>query len=245
MNIRGFLKTSLNEWEGLLTSVVFLPHCNLRCRYCHAGELVESPEQLRPIPLDEVTGYLRQQEGWIDAVAVTGGEPTLHGEELHELLGTLQACGPDTILETNGTRPDELEALLDAGLIDALSMDFKAPLDQEAYREVTRREVDVEDVRRSLNMVMDRAPEYEIRITVVPGLVGPDELERMAPALEGAEKVALQNFKPRLSMDPSLREVTPFGPQEMDGMQQIIEDIAERCVVRGRQRGVAAAANDI
>jgi len=244
MNIRGFLKTSLNEWEGRITSVVFLPRCNLRCPYCHAGDLVESPEELRAVPLDEVTEYLQEQEGWIDAVAVTGGEPTLHGEELRELLRTLQDCGPQTILETNGTRPDELKALLGDGLIDALSMDFKAPLEPDAYRRVTRRKVDVQDVRRSLEFIMERAPEYELRITVVPDLVGPGELERMAPAIEGARKVALQNFKPHLSMDPSLREVTPFGPEEMDEMQQMVADRVERCVVRGRERGLAAAAND-
>ncbi len=244
MNIRGFLKTSLNEWEGRITSVVFLPRCNLRCRYCHAGDLVENPEELRAIPLDEITGYLREQEGWIDAVAVTGGEPTLHGDELGELLGTLQACGPDTILETNGTRPDALQTLLDEGLIDALSMDYKAPLEPDAYRNVTRREVDVDDIRRSLDFIMDRAPEYEFRITVVPGLVGPDELERMTPAVEGARKVALQNFKPHLSMDPSLRDVTPFEPEEMDEMQEMVAEEVERCVVRGRERGLAAAASD-
>ena len=244
MHIRGFLKTSLNEWEGLLTSVVFLPRCNLRCPYCHAGELVETPEDLEPVPLDDVTGYLREQEGWIDAAAVTGGEPTLHGDELRDLLQTLQNCGPDTILETNGTRPEEIGSLLEDGLVNALSMDFKAPLEADAYREVTRREVDVGDVSRSIELIMDRAPEYEFRITVVPGLVGPAELERMAPVLEGARKVALQNFKPHLSMDASLRDVTPFAPEKMDEMQEMVAEFAERCVLRGRERGLAAAAEE-
>jgi hypothetical protein len=75
--------------------------------------------------------------------------------------------------------------------------------------------------------------------------VGPDELERMAPALEGARKVALQNFKPHLSMEPSLRDVTPFTPEQMDEMQEIMADVAERCVLRGRDRGLAAAAEDV
>jgi len=244
MKIRGFLKNSLNEWEGRISSVVFLPGCNMRCRYCHASELVNRPDELRAFPVEEVTDYLRRQEGWIDAVAVTGGEPTLHEEELRDLLRTLRDCGPETILETNGTRPGELEKLLDEGLVDALSMDLKAPLNHEDYNAVARREVNVDRVRRSIDLIMDRAPEYEFRITVVPGLVGPAELERMAPVLEGARKVALQNFKPHLSMDASLRDVTPFAPEKMDEMQEMVAEFAERCVLRGRERGLAAAAEE-
>jgi len=42
MEIKGFIKSSLLEWEGCVSCVLFLPLWNLRCRYCHAGHLLDA-----------------------------------------------------------------------------------------------------------------------------------------------------------------------------------------------------------
>ncbi len=211
------------------------------CLAATCGAATVTPEELPAVPREDVTGYLRRQEGWVDAVAVTGGEPTLHGEELDGLLADLQDCGCETILETNGTRPGELDRLMKRGLMDALSMDFKAPLTTKDYRRVTQRKVDVDKVHASIELIINSGLEHEFRITVVPGLVGHDELERMVPLLEGAGKVALQNFKPDLTLDPELREVKPHMPGAMDEFRELFEGVAHRCVLRGRQRGLSFA----
>ncbi|MCD6417066.1 MAG: anaerobic ribonucleoside-triphosphate reductase activating protein [Planctomycetes bacterium] len=241
MEIKGFIKSSLLEWEGRLSSVLFLPTCNLRCRYCHAGDLVLHPERLDTVPLTEVLEYLRQNSLWLDGVAITGGEPTLHGPELLDLTGRIQDCGMMALVETNGTRPEWLRKLIEGGRVNALSMDVKAPLESEAYRRVTAVDVDVDAIRQSIEIIRGSGLEYELRITLVPGLVGKEELERMLPVLEGSRQIALQNFRPDDCLDPELEKTTPYQPEEMDYFARMCEGACERCVVRGRDHAVRAA----
>ncbi len=243
MQIKGFIKNSLLEWEGRLAAVLFLPGCNMRCRYCHAGHLILAPEELETIAQADVLESLRGQVGWIDGVVITGGEPTLHGGELVALIDDIRALGFEVMLETNGTRPEVLGALLRDGKLDAVTMDVKAPLLLGAYRRVTPTGVEMEDIRASIALIMQSGIEHEFRITVVPGLVDEDELCLIGPELKGAQCIALQNFRPELCLDPDLRDVRSFGPEEMDALADIVRPYAERIIVRGRENAVLASAN--
>ncbi|MFW5915402.1 MAG: anaerobic ribonucleoside-triphosphate reductase activating protein [Planctomycetota bacterium] len=241
MEIKGFQENSMLEWEGRLSCIIFLPYCNLQCRYCHAAHLLE-PEDTPTIPREKILSYMRSQEGWLDGAAITGGEPTLHGEELRELIRDIRATGLEVLLETNGTNPDMLDDLLSEGLLTALSMDVKAPLDPECYAKITQTDVDVHSLRASINLLKNSGIEYEFRTTVAPGLVGPEELKDIAPELEGARAHALQNFQPDHCLDPAMRKVAPFSPDEMDELANIAEPYADRIIIRGRDHGVIHAA---
>jgi len=238
MEIKGFIENSLLEWEGRLACVVFVAGCNLRCRYCHAGYLLEG-RMIETVPTEQVLDYLRRQHGWIDGLVVTGGEPTLQGQDLLDFITQVRSLGVDVMVETNGTRPDWVDRLIGEKWIQAISMDLKAPLTGERYRPVTGRDVDVADLRRSVRRIIDSGIEHEFRITVVPGLIGRDELAAMAPELEGACRVALQNFQPSHCLDPALRSVEPYMPEEMDELGRILDPVARKVVVRGRERALA------
>ncbi len=244
MEIKGFIQNSLLEWEGRLSCVLFLPFCNLRCRYCHAAHLLE-PVELESIPRQQVLSYVRRQRDWLDGAVITGGEPTLHGEALLELIADIHAAGPPVMVETNGTRPLWVGRLVSEGLVERIAMDVKAPLSPDSYRKVTDREVNVEDLRASIRSIIGSGLSHEFRITVVPGLVGPEDVERIAPELKGAETVVLQNFQPDHCLDPALREVAPYRPEEMDAMAQVFEGVARRVTVRGRERGIAARGSGV
>ena len=239
MEIKGFIENSLIEWEGKISCVIFLPLCNLRCRYCHAAHLLE-PTHLESISRRQVLDCIRRHAGWVDGAVITGGEPTLHREELIELISDVRATGVETMLETNGTRPDWIERLICEGWVDAIAMDVKAPLTQEAYRRITGREVRIEDIRASIGCIMQSGVAHEFRITVVPGLVGAEEVALIAPELKGARAIAVQNFQPDSCLDPALRNVMPYLPEEMDSFERILSETGARVVVRGRERGVAA-----
>ena len=185
MEIKGFIENSLLEWEGKLSCVVFLPLCNLRCRYCHASHLLEA-NLLESISRQQILSYIKRQEGWLDGAVISGGEPTLHGEELLGLLTDIRNAGPAIMVETNGTLPQWVERLVGEAWVDAIAMDVKAPLTADAYRAVTRRDVDVEAVRASIRAIKRSGLPHEFRITVVPGLIGPAEVAAIAPELEGA-----------------------------------------------------------
>ena len=234
MEIKGFIESSLLEWEGKIASVVFLPGCNLRCHYCHAGHLIIHPERLESIPRDQVLDYMRRQHGWLDGVVITGGEPTLHGEELLDLIHAFRDIPPEVMVETNGTRPEWVARLVGGGLVEAIAMDVKAPLTPEDYERVCGVHVNVEDIRRSINAIKTSGLPHEFRVTLVPGLVGQEELERIVPDLQGAQQIALQNFKPDHCLSQNHRQVVPFASEELDTFAQIVAPAAGRCVVRGR-----------
>ncbi len=240
MEIKGFIENSLLEWEGKIASIVFLPGCNLRCRYCHAAHLVLQPDELETVPRPNVLDRMRQHTGWLDGVCITGGEPTLHGEELVGLVRAIRDLGLQVMLETNGTRPEIIEGLFAEDLLDAIAMDFKAPLTPEDYRRITGADVDVDDVRQSIETIKAQGIQHEFRITLVPGLIGRPELVHMAPVLNGAQQVALQNFKPDFCMSLALRDVAPYASEDLDEFVSIFEPMVERVVVRGRSQAAMA-----
>ena len=240
MDIKGFIETSLIEWEGKIASVIFLPFCNMRCRYCHAAHLAVHSGHLESIPRTVVLAYLWRQKGWIDGVVISGGEPTLHGDELFELIRQIREIPLAVMIETNGTQPDCIERLLDEGLLDAIAMDVKAPLTREDYERVARMPVNVEDIRRSIELIMASGIPHEFRITLAPGVVGREELERMAPVLRGAQKVALQNFRPDHCLDPRLGQVMPYSADELDEFERIMAPAVQTCIARGRDRAALA-----
>lgn len=236
MEIRGFIENSLLEWEGKIACVVFVPRCNLRCKYCHAAHLLGATK-LENIEQEQILSYMRQHAGWVDGAVITGGEPTLRKGELVDFCEKVQDAGLEVMLETNGTQPYWIKRLLTEGSIQAITMDVKAPLRKEEYSRVTDRNVEVDDLKRSMELIMEADIPYEFRITVVPDLVGEDELRRMAPDLEGAEKVALQNFQPNNCLDSTLQEVFPYTPEQMDHLASQLQGVDE-VVVRGRERGI-------
>jgi pyruvate formate lyase activating enzyme len=109
--IKGFVETSLCDWDGYLSSVIFLPGCNFRCPFCQNGDLILRPGVLPTVGFAPVAGFLKRNLSWIDGVVITGGEPTLK-EDLGELAREIKRLGFKVKLDTNGTRPAVVETLL-------------------------------------------------------------------------------------------------------------------------------------
>ena len=125
--VKGLEKFAPKDFPGFIASTVFLGGCNFRCPFCHNAELVLRPERLADIPMDFFLAYLDSRKGWLEGICVTGGEPLL-AEEIESFLTIIKQRGLLIKLDTNGSRPDTLERLLRADLIDRAAMDIKAPL---------------------------------------------------------------------------------------------------------------------
>ncbi|MGD8627973.1 MAG: anaerobic ribonucleoside-triphosphate reductase activating protein [bacterium] len=230
--IKGFIETSLCDWDGLISSVVFLPGCNFRCPFCQNAELVLNPESLPSVGFDQIAGYLRAQSSWIDGLVITGGEPTIWGG-LSELAEAIKDLGFAVKLDTNGTRPDEIADLLDRGLVDFIAMDIKAPLD-ERYERAAGVPVDLDRIRRSIDLVMGLKGAHEFRTTLVPGFVGEEEVALMAETVMGAERYALQRFVPDNSLDKALRRAIAYDDSFVSHLLEIAGRSVDNCIYRGR-----------
>jgi len=198
VRIGGFQKQSLIEFPGAISAVVFTVGCNLRCPYCHNRQLIE-PGLVEEVPEETVFEHLLRNKGLLDAVVLTGGEPTLQ-EDIAEFLREVKSMGYLTKLETNGTRPYVLEELLSEGLLDVVAMDIKAPLDFGRYREVTGgvlSEEEFDGILRSIELLKGSGLEVEFRTTVVPGMISEEDLEQIRRAIGGFKHVIQRYRKPR------------------------------------------------
>ncbi|HUU93073.1 MAG TPA: anaerobic ribonucleoside-triphosphate reductase activating protein [Phycisphaerae bacterium] len=229
--IAGYHPTTLLDWPGRLAAIIFLPRCNLRCRFCHAGPLLADSEET--IPLEDVLAHVASRRGWLDGMVICGGEPTLW-PTLPELCKRLRSAGLAVKLDTNGTFPDRLAALLDAGLLDAVAMDLKAPLDERYRRICGAPGMDLALVERSLDLLMEGRVEYEFRTTLCPAFIGKDEIRAMGASIAGAACWNLQRFEPAYAQDPDLRNVAPYGPAEMEALAEIARCHVARCHIRGQ-----------
>ncbi len=178
MKIAGLVRTSTVDFPGMIAAVVFTPGCNLDCFYCHNRQLLSADAPL--MDHEEVIAYLKKRRGLIDGVVVSGGEPLLQ-RDLADFLRQLKSWGYQIKLDTNGTRPDCLSALLKERLIDYVAVDYKAPW--RRYPEICRCAAGTAgQVRRTLEMLLQTDLSWEARTTVPAQLTQSDLLE-MASAL--------------------------------------------------------------
>ncbi|HEY5998071.1 MAG TPA: anaerobic ribonucleoside-triphosphate reductase activating protein [bacterium] len=212
--IKGFLETSFLDWPGRLAAVLFLGGCNFRCPFCHNAELVLAPHLVPSIALGDVLERLRPLRGWVDGVVVSGGEPTL-SPHLPELLGRLRSAGFEIKLDTNGSRPEVLAKLFARGLVQAVEMDVKAPLEPGAYTRLAGVPARVELIRASLDLVSLSGLPHRFRTTYVPGLLDAESMGRLRRSLPAQSPFAVQAFDPRRVLDPALSTRAAPSPADL------------------------------
>jgi len=235
MQIASYLKTSLIEWPDKIASVVFTPGCNFRCPFCHNADLVKNHE----IPLlkeEEILVDLKKRRKWIEAVVVTGGEPTLQ-KDLLKFLKSLKSFGLFTMIHTNGTRPEVITKLLDCSIVDYISMDLKG--DFENYSNYSNCSNDqIIAVKESMKLIAGSGIEYEFRTTVVPGLHNLENLTNLAGEIKkvsqtGKTKWFLQQFQPKNTLDKKFLKLKPYSKEEMGIFRRVLQEIIPDVFLRG------------
>ncbi len=186
----GYQKLTLLDYPGKLAATVFLGGCNFRCPFCHNSELF-APETL--YPEDEILAMISSRAGVLEGVAITGGEPTLH-PELPDFMRKVHDLGLKVKLDSNGYRPDVLERILAEGLADYVAMDIKSS--PAHYGEVAGvKDLDMERIRRSVQLLMQGSVPFEFRTTVIPELHSEEDFAAIGEWLRGDEAYYLQAFR--------------------------------------------------
>lgn len=224
IGIKGFLETSFVDWPGKVVSVLFLPRCNFRCPFCHNHQLVLNPGGLEDIPRSYIMARLGELKGWVDGVCISGGEPTIH-PHLLSLIAEIKASGLLVKLDTNGSRPDVLRALLEEGMVDWVAMDVKAPLTEASYSRAAGVAVDLDKIQQSIHFLKHGEIPYQFRITVVPALHKEEDLLHIARHLSGSSSLTLQNFNPEDPLDPQLKGITPYTEEWLQEMRGRVASI--------------------
>ncbi len=219
---------SMIDFPGRMAGVLYVPGCNLRCGFCHNAALLGAADAKR-LSWKRLGAALRRlQADWADGIVLTGGEPTLD-PALPRLVERARAEGFAVKLDTNGTRPEALAAVLPA--LDYVAVDLKCAPDR--YPEVTGLDA-AGAVAATLRLLRERARDYEVRTTLIPALHGEEDLRAMAAFLQGARRWVLQPFVPRPDLpDPKLRAEPRTPPALLRAAAERFRDAAGEVLVRG------------
>ena len=164
MRIQGIQKLTLLDYPGRTACTVFLSGCNFRCPFCHNAPLLTAADE-DGMDEDELLAFLKKRQGLLDGVAVTGGEPLLR-PDLPQLLEKIKALGYVIKLDTNGAFPEQLEAVVRAGLADYVAMDVKNSPARYAQT-VGAVELDLMPIDKSVSFLLRDTVDYEFRTTAV------------------------------------------------------------------------------
>ena len=219
MKVIGIEKSSFIDYPGKICTVYFTPGCNFRCAYCHNSPAVMGKGEL--IKEEEILLYLEKRKKFVDAVCISGGEPTLQ-QGLDLFIKKLKSKGFFVKLDTNGTNPDILQKLLDKKLIDYVAMDIKGPLYK--YSLLAGIEVAVEPIKESINIIKNFNIDYEFRTTICKELLSPNDIRDIANLLKGSKAYYLQNFKDGDTILAGKGKFTPYNMKELKLIEKEIKD---------------------
>lgn len=191
MLIQGLQKLTLLDYPGRLAATVFLGGCNFRCPFCHNASLVVRPSEYS-ISEEEFFSFLESRKGRLEAVCVSGGEPTLR-PELPSFINRIKSMGFLVKLDTNGTSPALIRSLVEEGLVDYVAMDIKNS--REGYCRTAGVSVDMAAVEESVALLLSGIVDYEFRTTVVKGYHTNEDFASIGRWIRGAKAYFIQSFK--------------------------------------------------
>ena len=231
MRIVGFTETSLLDWHGRIAAVLWIGGCDFSCPFCHNHRVADDDPELTPVTWDEIARTLRRKRDWYDGVVLTGGEPLMH-PEVFELCQRLKDIGQQVKIDTNGSFPYALKALLELKLVDAVAMDVKAPLDSR-YTKAAGQQVDVAPLRRTIRLLLETGIEHEFRCTLVPGLINPDDIAVIGETIKGAQAVALQAYVPDRARIKGFGGGKSYTQSDVDAMAEVLGQSVKEVRIRG------------
>lgn len=210
MQIGGVQKTSLLDYPDKISAIVFTQGCNFRCGYCHNPELIVMKKE----PAWTTAGFfefLNSRKGKLDGVVITGGEPCMQ-RGLVDFIKQIKDLGFLVKLDTNGTLPEVLKEALP--FVDYVAMDIKAPLYK--YPEIVNLNLNPENIKKSINIIMSGCVDYEFRTTVVKEQLVFEDFDKIADLIKGAGRYYLQKFVPSKTLDKNLMSASTYSNEEFE-----------------------------
>ncbi len=230
MKFYGIQKLTLLDFPGKVACTLFTGGCNFRCPFCHNSALVEGEAMAGQPVLEEteVLSFLNKRRGVLDGICITGGEPLLQ-PEIELFIQKCKALGYQVKLDTNGSFPQKLKALVCEGLVDYVAMDVKnAP---SAYGATVGIEnFDIAPVRESIGFLQEGNAAYEFRTTVVRQFHNTERMVLLSQWIQGASPYYIQNFRDSgRILKPGL---SGFSREELEAFLQAVRGFLPKAQLR-------------
>lgn len=193
MIIHGFEKFSLVDYDKKISCTVFTAGCNFRCPFCHNSSLVLGADGKDGIEEGIVFEYLTKRRGLVDAVCISGGEPTLQ-KGLEDFIKKVKDLNYLVKLDTNGLKPDVIERLIENKLVDYVAMDVKNCKQKYAFTAGIPF-LDISAISQSVELLKSGRVESEFRTTLIHEFHTIDDMKKIAEWLSGAKRYYMQKYK--------------------------------------------------
>lgn len=225
----GFEKFTLIDYPGKVACMVYTIGCPFRCPYCHNPELVDETVTTH---IDEkiILEFLDSRKGMLDGIVITGGEPSMHGENLISFMKEVKRCGFLVKLDSNGVNPGFLEKVFAEKLVDFIAMDIKSPLVK--YTETVGRPVNIDAIKKSIEIIKKSGIEYEFRTTIVKSMLSVEDLEQIGKEIKGANTYYLQKFIPSKILNPQFLKKVTYSDEEFLLIKKMMEKYVSFCGIR-------------
>jgi len=156
----------------MISAVIFFPGCNLRCPWCHNGDLVMETVATS-VTLEEALAHITKRKRILGGVVLSGGEPTLFAG-LGDLISHIKSLGLKVKLDTNGLYPETLERLFANKKTrpDYIAMDLKTS--PERYGELLPEKEKAEQInpgeklKKSAALIRSSGITHEFRSIALP-----------------------------------------------------------------------------
>ena len=230
--ILGFEKLSLVDYDGYVACTIFMGNCNFRCPFCHNSSLVLEHNDLQSLDKNEILKYLESKKKMIDAVCISGGEPTLC-KGLNSLIQEIKNLGFLVKLDTNGSNYEVLKYLIDNKMIDYVAMDVKNGLKRynETIGDMKANNNLLYNVIKSIKLLQENRIDYEFRTTLVKEFHSIEDIYDLKELLKGSKKLFLQHFVDRgTCIKQGLHDI---NESEAKKFKEILEEDIENVYLRG------------
>ena len=199
------------DYPGKMALVLFIPGCDLRCKYCHNPQLLKN-ESLSRWDIEEVEEEIDKNVDFIDAIVISGGEALLHIDVVKHYIQKAKEFDLLIKLDTNGLHPENLNQIIDD--LDYVAIDIKAPLDKyykisDVYPNNVR-----ESINKSIDIILNHYVFLECRTTYVPNLLKPEDIQELTRNLR-CNIYTLQQFRNRVTYDISLSTYEEPNPEDL------------------------------
>lgn len=231
MRIGGLQKYSLIDYPPRISCVLFTSGCNFHCPYCHNPELSAPGPNAAALEMEQVFSFLSARRKYLDAVVISGGEPTLH-PDLPGLCRDIKSMGLLLKLDTNGSRPDMIARLTEERLVDYIAMDIKTAPDR--YAPLICEHIDPGVICESAEMILHAGVAHEFRTTCVKPLIDEAAVESIAGLIRGADLHAIQRPRTRNVLCPEFFRDTKriFTEETLSRFRAVFAAAAKRAIIR-------------
>lgn len=227
--IKAIQKTSLVDFPPHVACTIFVGGCNFRCSFCHNPDLIVQ-DTLPDMDTESLFDFLKKRKEVLSGVCITGGEPTIYGQDLKEFIIKLKELGYAVKLDTNGTNPEIVKEFIEEELIDYVAMDIKAS--PESYEKVTKVKVDLSRIQNTIDILKDF--DHEFRTTAVPSLVTKEDLLKIGEWLKGSKRFYIQQFVSKVDLlDKDLENTEPYNIDRLAEFKEMLKPYFDEVKVRG------------